>query len=64
MIIKKGLILTFGEQTSLSENLQMVSLLQRQFQVEKKKLYNSKITKFEEEPKKGTTPSVPQHVFS
>ncbi len=31
-----GLILTFGEQMSLCQNFQMVSLLQKPFQVEKK----------------------------
>jgi len=35
MIIKKGITPTFGEQMSLSENHQMVSFLQKSFQVEK-----------------------------
>ena len=36
MLVMIRIILTFGEGMSLSENLQMVSLLQKPFQVEKK----------------------------
>lgn len=44
----KGIILTFGNRWAYAK-LYLLSLLQMSFQIEKKELYNSKITKFEKE---------------
>ncbi len=57
-----GLFLTFGEQMSLWDAYLFVSSLHEPFLVEKKSLYTSKITTFEDAPRftaKNTLVTVP-----